>query len=361
MIYFFIGTKAQLVKMAPLLAQVRDKGLAYRYIDSGQHPEGSRNILKMFDLPEPDIWLNDGKDLATVSTLIWWFLKLCFKCIFSPSWIRNNIFPEPGVCLIHGDTVTTLVGAFFAKRVGIKVAHVEAGLRSWSYTQPFPEEIVRVMCMHLSDLLFAPDKTAEENLKKMKVRAKVVQTGANTILDTIRMIKDMPVDVEIPDKPYLLLSCHRFELIYSKKRMTWLLDTIEMMAEKMLVVFPIHDPTRNRLKQYGLWDRLEGMANVKILPPQKFSDFVALERNAQFVGADGGSIQEETCYMGIPCLIFRDRTERGEGLKNTAVLAGFDREKVRKFLSEYKQLKGDASLFEDVYPVRRIVEELEGF
>ncbi len=359
MIYFLIGTKAQLVKMAPLLRLVQEEGLTYRYIDSGQHPEGSRNILGLFSLREPDIWLNEGNDLATVPSLLGWFVKRCFRWTFNPGWIRKNLFPEPGICLIHGDTVTTLLGALFARRVGVKVAHVEAGLRSWSYLHPFPEEIIRVMCMHLSHLLFAPDETAAQNLKKMKVKAKVVQTGANTILDTIRMIRDIPVEVDVPSDPYLLLSCHRFELIYNRKRMEWLLDMIEMMAQEMMIVFPVHDPTKNRLVRYGLWDRLNAIANVQLLPPLKFSDFVGLERKAEFVAADGGSIQEETCYLGVPCLIFRARTERGEGLRRTAVLSRFNSETVRRFLSEYRQHRCDASSYDRIQPVAAILDEIK--
>ena len=264
MIYFFIGTTAQLVKMAPLLKGAQDRGLKYRYIDSGQHPAGSKRMLEMLNLPEPDKTLNQGEDLATIPTLCIWFFKLFFKCLFSPGWIRKELFPEPGTCLIHGDTVTTLLGALFARRVGVKVAHVEAGLRSWSYFQPFPEEIVRIICMHFSDLLFAPDDAAEANLKKMRVSAEIVNTGANTILDTLRLIAGTPVTVTVPAQPYALVSCHRFELIYNRKRMEWLVDAIAMMAAQLRVVFPVHAPTENRLRKYGLWAKLTNMPTCAI-------------------------------------------------------------------------------------------------
>ena len=127
---------------------------------------------------------------------------------------------------------------------------------------------------------------------------------------------------------------------------------------KFLVVFPVHDPTRNRMERYGYWTRLQEMQNVRLLPPQKYVNFVALERKALFVAADGGSIQEETCYMGVPCLIFRSRTERYDGIGKTAMLADFDTAKVKSFLESHKEFVDTDAKYDDVFPSKMIIDEI---
>lgn len=356
MIYFFIGTKAQMIKMAPLLKEARDRGVPYRYIDSGQHHEGCVKMLRMFDLPEPHVWLNRGSDLSTIPRLAGWFIKLLFKLVFNPGWIRRELFPEPGVCLVHGDTVTTMLGVLFARRVGVQVAHVESGLRSGSFLEPFPEELIRVVSMHLCNILFTPDDVSELNLRRMKVRGQIVPTRANTILDTIRMLEGRPVTVEIPKEPFVVVSCHRFELIYNRKRMLWMLEALELLARQYLVVVSVHEPTENRLRHYGLWDRLASMKNVKLIPPQDYANFIALERASVMVVADGGSVQEETYYLGKPCLILRERTERENGLGETAELAKFDLERVKAFVGRLGREQAPSSRFDELRPSRQIID-----
>ena len=358
MFYFFIGTKAQIIKMAPLLAEVSRRGLPYRYIDSGQHPEGSVAMLDVFGLPRPHLWLNEGGDLATIGSLVGWFTRLMARWAFSPARIRRELFPEPGVCLVHGDTVTTLLGALYARRAGIPVVHIESGLRSGSLREPFPEELIRVLVMRLGDVLVAPDATAEANLRRMRVKGTIINSGANTVLDTIRMTGSLASNVDIPTQPFVVVSCHRYELIYNQARMAWLMDALELVSRRYLVVFAVHEPTRLRLVQYGLWNRLASMPNVKLIPPQNYADFIALERASVCVLADGGSVQEETHYMGTPCLVLRDRTERDNGLGQSAELAHFDLARVSAFLDALPPDSRRRRAFEAVHPSAMIVDWL---
>lgn len=361
MFYFFIGTKAQIIKMAPVLAETAARGIPYRYIDSGQHHEGSQAMLKVFGLPAPHVWLNRDGDFSTVGGLVSWFSRNMARWAFTPGWIRRELFPEPGVCLVHGDTVTTLMGALFAKRAGIPVVHIESGLRSGSLREPFPEELIRVLVMRMGEVLFAPDAEAEANLRRMKVKGTIVNSGANTVLDTIRMTAALTPAVDIPTQPFVVVSCHRYELIYNRARMVWLMDAIELVARRFLVVFAVHEPTRLRLVQYGLWDRLASMPNVRLIPPQNYADFIALERASVCVLADGGSVQEETHYMGTPCLVLRDRTERGNGLGQSAELAHFDLSQVTRFLDNLPAASNRRSSFEDVFPTRGIIDWLVAY
>jgi UDP-N-acetylglucosamine 2-epimerase (non-hydrolysing) len=358
MLYFFIGTKAQIIKMAPLLAEAAARRVPYRYIDSGQHHEGSLAMLKVFGLPSPHVWLNREGDFATVGGLVAWFMRNMARWAFNPGWIRRELFPEPGVCLVHGDTVTTLMGALFARRAGIPVVHIESGLRSGSLREPFPEELIRVLVMRMGDVLFAPDAEAEANLRRMRVKGTIVNSRANTVLDTIWMTTALTPSVEVPTQPFVVVSCHRYELIYNRARLTWLLDAIELVSRRYLVVFAVHEPTRLRLVQYGLWSRLASMPNVRLIPPQNYVDFITLERASVCVLADGGSVQEETHYMGTPCLVLRDRTERGNGLGLSAELAHFDLGRVTRFLDNLPAASTRRSAFEGLSPSRDIVDWL---
>lgn len=358
MLYFFIGTKAELIKMAPVMREAAQRGISYRYIDSGQHPEGSRKLLELLEVKAPDVSLNGGKDLSTLPALAGWFMKLLATLVFRPGWIRRELFPEPGVCLIHGDTVTTLLGALFARRVGCRVGHVEAGLRSWKILQPFPEELVRVICMRLCHMLFVPNKVAMENLAKMKVKAERVQLSANTVLDTLRMAPD-----ELPDLPNIperfgLVSLHRAESIYSRKRIHWIIDALGVLSQHTPLFFAVHKPTENRLRQYGLWERLQQMEGLHIIPHQSFFGFIALEKRAEFIVADGGSIQEESHFLGIPLLVFRNVTERAEGLGDNVVMASFNMDTVKEFLIEYAEKRSKENPYQQAAPSKEILDYL---
>jgi len=333
MIHFFIGTKAQFIKMAPLMAELQKRKIPFRYVDSGQHAKLTRSLRCVFGLREPDVCLREeNKDIVSIADAIVWYLKYLAISLFNPGWLEKKIFPGGGICLIHGDTLSTLLGMQMARRAGLAAGHVEAGLRSFRIWDPFPEELIRIYCMRRSQLLFVPSEEAFENLRNMNIRGQILRTGGNTVADALLLTENMPVSVRIPEKPFVLATCHRLETIAKKHRLGKVVALLNRVAEQMPLIFVRHKPTKRYLRQFGLEDRLNsGIVCMEMLD---YGDFAALLKNARCVLTDGGSIQEECAYLNKPCLIIRNTTERSDGVGKNATLWAFDRRIGEKFLSE---------------------------
>ena len=333
MIHFFIGTKAQLIKTAPVMLELQLLGVPFRLIDSGQHAEFTAEIRADLDLPDPDFSLvSDREDVATYRKAFGWLGEAAMRWAFNKRWIRESVFAgQGGVCVVHGDTASTLLGAEYALRAGLDVAHLEAGLRSFNLFDPFPEEWIRVRCMKRAAILFAPDDEAEKNLVDMKVKGKIVHTRGNTVTDALRLVSEKSnVDA---DRPYLLATFHRLETLRSAERMKQMVETLNVAAETHRVKFVMHKPTEKALHSRGLLDHLG--SGVQRLPMQPYHRFIGLIKGAQCVLADGGSIQEECAALGAPLLILRSRSERSDGLNENAVFCDFNLDKVKHFLANY--------------------------
>lgn len=340
MIYCFIGTKAQFIKMAPVMRELRQRCIPFRYVDSGQHAAITRELRRVFDLPEPDVCLREtARDITSTGEAIRWYLRLLWKTRTDRTWLRREIFPEDGICLIHGDTLSTLLGLQMARGAGLKVAHVEAGLRSFHWLDPFPEELIRIICMKRADLLFAPSTEAENNLRAMRLTGQVVRVDGNTVADALRWIGTTTSGSDkTPAVPFALATCHRLETIANGRRLRQVVDLLNRVAETIQLVFVVHGPTRHYLRRSGLEQQLNPAIQVKDL--LDYSEFIALLGAARFVLSDGGSIQEECAYLDKPCLILRNKTERHDGLGRNAVLWQFDNQVADNFLC--KAARNDA-------------------
>ncbi|MFA5363074.1 MAG: UDP-N-acetylglucosamine 2-epimerase [Candidatus Omnitrophota bacterium] len=332
MIHITIGTKAQLIKMTPILFLLKKRGIAYNLIDLGQHSLITGDLRDEFGLDAPRVCLSSGDNISTVAQGISWLMGIFIRSL-SSSWIREKVFlNKGGICLIHGDTASTLLGLYLAKRGGLKVAHVEAGLRSFCWSEPFPEELIRIIAMRSSDLLFAPSKWAFENLSAMGLKNKSVLMPGNTGYETTRMSLSKAIDLHLGMKDFCLVTFHRMENIYSRKRMLFIIGLIEQIARELPIVFVQHGSTINQLRKYKLLDRLEKMENRHYFRILSHSHFIHLLDTCRFVITDGGSIQEEAYYLGKPCLLLRKFTERDEGLNRNVVLSRFEEEKIRYFI-----------------------------
>ena len=340
MIHFFIGTKAQLIKVAPVMLELDRRKYPYRFIDSAQHAELTTSLRPDFGIRKPDFLLCDNdRDIATLSKGFSWLGAAAIRCALRPAWIRTRVFGnQGGICVVHGDTATALIGALFARRAGLPVAHLEAGLRSYNYLDPFPEELIRVWCMRLSTLLFAPDGAAMANLHRMRVRGLKILTHGNTVLDALRIQAASGRSSGRPKGSYALAACHRLETLKSRGRLSSVVECLNHVARQYKVLFVLHKPTEVVLRKHGLLERLH--PSVECLPMQRYFDFIALLRDSALVMADGGSIQEECAALGVPLLILRSRSERKDGLGTTASLARFDREQVARFLEKSPSLRG---------------------
>lgn len=359
MIHVFIGTKAQFIKMMPVMKELQRRGIAYHLIDAGQHGSLTRDLVKEFGLPRPAVSIR-GSHTHTISSIpqaVRWGFQNLYRLAGNRTALRTRFFKgEEGICLIHGDTLTTLISLLYAKRCGLKAAHVEAGLRSYHLFDPFPEEIIRLIVMRFSDILFAPSDTAYANLCRLGYRSKSIHVGANTGMDAVKYIlRNHPAE-RIRAKEYILVSIHRMETIFSKNRMAMIVALVERMARTAAVRFILHEPTRRQLIKMGLLERLQA-APAELCPIMPYTDFIHAIDGAQFVVTDGGSIQEECSYLNKPCMVLRMKTERDEGIGENAVLTRFVPADIDQFFQLLPRLKAHGAK-QTVRPSEVIVNHL---
>ena len=332
----FLGTKAQFIKMVPILLELDKRNCRYQIIDTGQHSGLITEIINEFDVRHPDVCLygHGRQGVTTITGGLKWFLALACKYLPRRKTVRRSLFGDTsGISLVHGDTISTLLATLIAKRAGQKVAHVEAGLRSWQFHDPFPEELVRVIVMRLADYLFAPSTAAFENLVKMSLGNRAYCLPGNTALDTValdlqRSPKSLP---ELPPR-YGLATVHRLETIYRRSRLKRVVQILLEAHQQEPLMFIQHAPTVRRLRSLGL-ERIIADAGIQQLPLLDHVSFLHLLKGASFVLTDGGSIQEESSYLGIPCLLLRSTVERHEGLGENTVISSLEANKVQEFLA----------------------------
>lgn len=359
MIHIFIGTKAQLIKMAPVMQRLDEKGVTYNFIDSGQHGGITNDLIRQFKLRQPDVYLRDkSENIRTIPQALMWSTRNLSQPLLNPRQSFKKIFNnQNGICLIHGDTLSTLISLFYAKRCGIKVAHVESGLRSYNLLDPFPEELVRLIAMRYSDLLFAPSEWSYENLCKMGYLNKTIKTGINTGFEAVHYALKQVRGKNRPNQPYVIVTIHRMETIYQQTRLKKIIKLIEKISSNYKILFVLHQPTRQQLIRFDLYSSLSKIPSVEMLPLLPYIEFVDLIAGANFIITDGGSIQEECYYLNKPCMVMRSKTERIEGLGENARLIDFKPKQIEDFLDSFYSLQRK-NLNEGVRPSDVIIENL---
>ncbi len=352
MIHVFVGTQAEYIKMAPLLWRMDSAGLPYRLIDSGQHADRSESFRDELGLRAPDYAMGGTRSVDSVPAALWWAAGLGRRLALRRRLDRTVFGGHPGICVVHGDTPTTLMGALMAKRAGLALAHVEAGLRTHRWLHPFPEEIIRVAVDRLADLLFTPDGAAAEELRRRRVRGRIITGSSNTISDALRAALEPPapdtqtaVDMpggagshSSPHRPRpVVVTMHRVENLHRRRRRQALVHTITRLARTTPVRWYVHEPTRLALggaDQAGL-----EAAGVELVPMVPYAEFVRALAGAPYAITDGGSIQEECALLGVPVLLWRDRTDRPDGLGENAVLSRYDPGVVEAFLADPERFR----------------------
>ncbi|HUF31911.1 MAG TPA: UDP-N-acetylglucosamine 2-epimerase [Acidimicrobiales bacterium] len=361
-LHIFLGTKAQYIKTAPVLRLLDDRGVDYRLIDSGQHARISVGMRGDLGLRSPDHFLGGEDDIDSIPQFLRWSGTLAAR-LPSARRLRRDVFGgDGGICVVHGDTPSTLLSAAMARRAGLRVAHLEAGLRSHNVFHPFPEEAIRIVVMRLAHLLFAPDATAVHNLESMGVKGRVVPVSGNTSVDALRSTFDhvfpsgMPPGMgEAGDGP-VVVTMHRVENLHSKRSVGSFVELVSNLATRHDVRFVVHGPTREVIERTRAVERLTALG-VDLRPLSSHADFIAAVARAPFVITDGGSIQEECALLGVPTLLWRYRTERPDGLGANVVLSRYDDDVVRDFLADPERLRRKPVPL-DASPAAEIVEVL---
>lgn len=355
MIHVVIGTKAQLVKMGPLMAELEARGLPWNFVFTGQHHETIRDLRENFSVRDPDVALHEGSDIKSIPAMAAWIAKVLARSLLpGRSPFRGD---RRGIVLVHGDTFSCLLGALLGRAHGLRVGHVESGLRSFNLFHPFPEEIVRLLTFRLADVYFCPGAWAVKNLRAH--RGTKIDTVHNTLLDSLTMAvaNAERVDVPIPRRPYCVVSVHRFENIFERRALERIVGNVERIAARMPALFILHPPTKKKLSEFGLLARLRANPRIRLRPRMDYFRFVKLVGRSEFLVTDGGSNQEECFYMGKPCLLLREATERQEGLGRNVVLSRHDPAAIDSFVGGYRSLAFDPEDF-GVSPTKIIVDSI---
>ena len=232
---------------------------------------------------------------------------------------------NPDIILVEGDTNTVLAGAIAAVKLGIKVGHVEAGLRS--YDRRMPEEINRILADHCSDYLFAPTERSKQILLNEGIPEKQVFMVGNTVVDAVYQNLEIAKaktqilsQLSLESGEYMLATSHRQENVDEKERFTGIIKGLQLVQNEfdLPLIYPIHPRARKQLEAFGI-----GTKDITLVEPLDYLAFLQLESKARLVLTDSGGVQEETCILGVPCVTLRENTERPETLDVGAnILAG---------------------------------------
>lgn len=360
-IFCVVGTRAQLIKMAPVMQALEAKRAPYRLIFTGQHKATMGELLDEFAITTSPEYLYAGPEISGIGGMLWWVPLILFRLIRRYRQIMLS-FPEGrALVLVHGDTFSTLIGALAGRLCRSRVVHIESGLRSFNWLHPFPEELTRLAVFRLSDVAMCPGGWAMRNMEGRSLTR--VDTKENTLLDAVRYA--LSAENAIPTsrrRVYCVASIHRFENIFRRSRLTRIVELLELVSERCPVVFVLHPATEKRLGKYALRERISGNPRIELVPRMTYIPFVQLIAKANFVVTDGGSNQEELSYFGIPTLLMRAATERREGLGDTVTIANYDVDAVRAFLKRQQDdgRFADRCIDSDIQPSRYIVERLLG-
>jgi UDP-N-acetylglucosamine 2-epimerase (non-hydrolysing) len=313
-----VGARPNFMKVAPILAQLRKRAeVAQVLVHTGQHYDAKMSDVFFQDLgmPDPDVHLGVGSGSHAQQTA-----KVMVE--IEPVLARE----KPDVVVIAGDVNSTVAVALVASKMGLSIAHVEAGLRSRDWSMP--EEINRVLTDRLSDLLFTPSRDGDENLRQEGIDPSRVHFVGNVMIDSLNAALPRAREsriherLELRRKAYALATLHRPANVDDPAALSRLLSALSEVAAQLPVVFPIHPRTRSRLPA-GF-----EAAGLKLVEPLGYLDFLALTAEARLVMTDSGGIQEETTALGVPCLTMRENTERPVTVDvGTNQLVGTDPEK----------------------------------
>jgi len=355
------GTKAQFIKMMPVVWELERREIRYRVIETGQHESVSADLRQEYGIRPPDQQLGFRfSNVNTVGRGIAWLMSNFYRYAVWGKRTREELFDgREDIALVHGDTASTVLAAVIAKRAGQRVMHIEAGLRSWRVLNPFPEELVRILVMRMSDYLIAPSSQAYENLAAMSLEGRCWHVGGNTGMDVLAadMRKKHDMLPELTES-YCVVTIHRMETLYKRGRLRLVVDTVVRAQKKTSVLFVQHAPTARRLAAYGMLEELE-QAGVRMLDLMNHAGFVHLLKGARYVVTDGGSVQEECGYLGTPCLLMRMATERPDGLDANVVLSEMDSVRIGSFLENYERYRRPPVDFDQVRPSVEIVDIIE--
>jgi len=305
------GARPNFMKIAPLIRAIRAHNeqvgggemVNCRLIHTGQHYDNQMSDIFFTELgiPAPDINLEvgSGSHAEQTARVMMAFEPVCLK--EKPDWV-----------VVVGDVNSTMACTLVAAKLGTKVAHVEAGLRSFDRTMP--EEINRIVTDSLADLLLTPSADADENLKREGIPSSKIRLVGNIMIDTLvanleqARLSRLLDNLSFKPKDYAYVTLHRPSNVDDRNNLAVIMGELNSLSRRMPVIFPVHPRTRNMLGLAGI--SIQNGGNLKLIEPIGYHDSLCLTEKARFVLTDSGGLQEESTYLGTPCLTLRPNTER---------------------------------------------------
>ncbi|HEU4769031.1 MAG TPA: UDP-N-acetylglucosamine 2-epimerase (non-hydrolyzing) [Pyrinomonadaceae bacterium] len=321
-----VGARPNFMKVAPIVSAMKARPAKFQplVVHTGQHYDAamSDSFFRDLQLPEPDTHLGVGSASHAAQTAA--VMERFEPVVLSekPDWV-----------LVVGDVNSTIACALVCVKLQVKVAHVEAGLRSRDRTMP--EEINRLLTDQIADLLFTPSPDADANLRAEGIPEERIRFVGNVMIDSLHQNLERARkstakrDLGVEGVDYAVMTLHRPSNVDYPGTFARILSALETITQSLPVVFPVHPRTRKTIAELGLSDRVAAMKNLRVIDPLGYLDFLNLYSGSRLVLTDSGGIQEETTALGIPCLTLRENTERPITVEmGTNVVVGTDTEKI---------------------------------
>jgi len=323
-----VGARPNFMKIAPLVEAMkrREREFAPLVVHTGQHYDQlmSDAFLRDLELPQPDVCLEVGSASQAQQTA-------AIMQKFEPVLLRE----KPNWVVVVGDVNSTLACALVAVKLGIKVAHVEAGLRSRD--RAMPEEINRLLTDQIADLLFTPSRDGDDNLRAEGIPQQRIRFVGNIMIDSLlkylerAQTSTIREQLGIADKGYAVLTLHRPSNVDDRETFSGIFTALAEIARRVPVIFPVHPRTRKTIAELGLSEEVAAIEGLSMIQPLGYLDFLGLYSHAKLVLTDSGGLQEETTVLGIPCLTLRENTERPITIEmGTNVIVGTDPERITR-------------------------------
>jgi UDP-N-acetylglucosamine 2-epimerase (non-hydrolysing) len=348
-----IGARPNFMKAAPVIRALSAYSVEQIVVHTGQHYDFNMSdvFFQQLGMPAPDVNLQVGSGSHAQQTAH-------IMCRFEPVVLEK----KPDLVVVYGDVNSTVAAALVCSKLMVRVAHVEAGLRS--FDREMPEEINRLVTDQLSDLLFTPSEDGNRNLVREGIAPEKVFLAGNVMIDTlVRMLPeaDRRLPADLPAR-YALVTLHRPSNVDDLDWLRSLLSSLEHVGHELEVIFPVHPRTRQKISSLGIGHENKGQ--IRFLEPLPYLDFLALQKHAAVVITDSGGIQEETTFLGVPCLTVRENTERPVTVTiGTNVLVGRDTalltSELARVLSHKKKNTGVPPLW-DGHAAERIAAVIAG-
>jgi UDP-N-acetylglucosamine 2-epimerase (non-hydrolysing) len=344
-----VGARPNFMKAAPLLRVLRSRGIEQILVHTGQHYSANMSdvFFTQLAIPAPDVNLGVGSGTHACQTA-----EVMVR--FEPVVLDQ----KPDIVVVYGDVNSTAAAAIVCSKIGVRVAHVEAGLRSFDRTMP--EEINRLITDQISDLLFTPSADADANLRREGISADKIYQVGNVMIDSLVHLLDSSRQCSRDSFPdgYALVTLHRPSNVDNNEGLENILEALLEINQDLPVVFPVHPRTRQRIADF----RIDTSA-LCLMDPIPYIEFLALQSRATVVITDSGGIQEETTFLNVPCLTLRENTERPITITlGTNVLVGHDTRKLRREIAkiiEGKAKKGTVPPLWDGRTAERIADVLQ--